>query len=55
MSYAAYRIIESRYKESPGFIQTLQEAQQLMNRLGYSWKKTEFRLTNTPIIDPAVF
>ncbi len=45
MSYTAYRIIESRYKESPGYSWTLLEANAIMNRYGYSPRDTRFDLT----------
>ncbi len=36
ISYAAYRLIKHRYKQSPGYAKTMQQADKLMSDLGYS-------------------
>jgi hypothetical protein len=48
ISYAAYRIVENRYKESPGYESTLHEAKDLMNSMGFSVNDTTSRLSKTP-------
>ncbi len=45
ISYTAYRILVERYKESPGFSGTLDEANTLMNRYGYSTRDTRADLS----------
>jgi hypothetical protein len=35
ISYAAYRLILARYHESPGYIDTVDRANSLMNQYGY--------------------
>ncbi len=45
LSYTAYRIIESRYRESPGYSWTIMEANSIMNRYGYSTRDTRSDLS----------
>jgi hypothetical protein len=41
ISYASYRLIAHRYRESPGYTDTMSRADALMNRLGYDIHNTK--------------
>ncbi len=51
MSYASYRLIVHRYRESPGYSDTIAAADNLMNQLGYDTKYTKSDISKT--ITPA--
>ena len=46
ISYANYRLIKHRYQQSPGYAQTLAQADALMASLGYSTDYTSTNLAN---------
>jgi hypothetical protein len=45
LSYAAYRIITERFKESPGYEQTMFELDEIMNSFGYNGQFTNTKST----------
>jgi hypothetical protein len=46
ISYASYRLIKHRYQQSPGYVQTMVMADQLMTDLGYDINNTSTDVTS---------
>jgi hypothetical protein len=45
ISYVSYRLIESRYRESPGYSEAMTEAKKLMNSYGYDTTYTQSNIS----------